>query len=60
MTNCQIKCNFLPMKTSDGVFNPNVTTDLFMKICTGLDCNLNDICETVSINEKQEKFDANR
>ncbi|WP_367293140.1 hypothetical protein [Lacticaseibacillus paracasei] len=31
-----------------------------MKICTGLDCNLNDICETVSINEKQEKFDANR
>ncbi|RDV41624.1 hypothetical protein DQM07_07505 [Lacticaseibacillus paracasei subsp. paracasei] len=41
-------------------FNPNVTTDLLMKICTGLDCNLNDICETVSINEKQEKFDANR
>ncbi|MCB5223320.1 hypothetical protein LH434_17005 [Lactiplantibacillus pentosus] len=23
-----------------------------MKICTGLDCNLNDICETVPINEE--------
>ena len=22
MTNCQLKCNFLPMKTSDGVFQP--------------------------------------
>ena len=32
--------------------NANVTTDLLMKICTGLDCNLNDICETVSINEE--------
>lgn len=32
--------------------NANVTTDLLMKICTGLDCNLNDICETVPINEE--------
>ena len=38
----------------------NVTTDLLMKICTGLDCNLNDICETVPINDEQEKFHANR
>lgn len=30
----------------------NVTTDLLMKIRTGLDCNLNDICETVPINEE--------
>lgn len=37
----------------------NVTTDLLMKIYTGLDCNLNDICETVPINEEQEKFHAN-
>ena len=22
VTNCQLKCNFLPMKTSDGVFQP--------------------------------------
>ncbi|WP_262336539.1 helix-turn-helix domain-containing protein [Limosilactobacillus fermentum] len=30
----------------------NVTTDLLMKICTGLDCKLNDICETVPNNEE--------
>ncbi len=24
----------------------NVTTDLLMKICSGLNCNLSDICET--------------
>lgn len=28
----------------------NVTTDLLMKICSGLNCNLADICETVRIN----------
>ncbi len=28
----------------------NVTTDLLMKICSGLNCNLDDICETVRIN----------
>ncbi|WP_436705635.1 helix-turn-helix domain-containing protein [Lactiplantibacillus argentoratensis] len=34
------------------ILNLDVTTDLLMKICTGLDCNLNDICETVPINEE--------
>lgn len=27
----------------------NVTTDLLMKICSGLNCNLTDICETVRV-----------
>ena len=27
----------------------NVTTDLLMKICSGLNCNLDDICETIRI-----------
>lgn len=30
--------------------NANVTTDLLMKICSGLNCNLADICETERIN----------
>lgn len=28
----------------------NVTTDLLMKICSGLNCNLTDICEIERIN----------
>ena len=28
----------------------SVTTDLLMKICSGLNCNLTDICETERIN----------
>ncbi|MCT3556991.1 hypothetical protein EFR93_03535 [Lentilactobacillus buchneri] len=44
------ECLLKPVSNID--FNPNVTTDLLMKICTGLDCNLNDICETVPINEE--------
>lgn len=31
--------------------NANVTTNLLMKICSGLSCSLSDICETVPIDE---------
>lgn len=30
----------------------NATTDFLMKICSGLDCNLFDIFETVPVNEQ--------
>ena len=56
----QTKCDISAASVAKLGKDANVTTDLLMKICTGLDGNLNDICEAVSINEKQEKFDANR
>lgn len=45
--NCDISAASIAKLGKDA----NVTTDLLMKICSGLDCNLSDICETVSIDE---------
>lgn len=48
----QTKCDISAASVAKLGKDANVTTDLLMKICTGLECNLNDICETVSINEE--------
>ncbi|MCI1481934.1 MAG: helix-turn-helix transcriptional regulator [Lactobacillus sp.] len=49
----QTECDISAASVAKLGKNANVTTDdLLMKICTGLDCNLNDICETVPINEE--------
>ena len=48
LTECDISAASVAKLGKDA----NVTTNLLMKICTGLDCNLNDICETVPINEE--------
>ncbi|GEO48610.1 hypothetical protein LKI01_26090 [Companilactobacillus paralimentarius] len=34
LTNCQIKCNFLPKKTSDGVFQPKTLRGRLFKSLT--------------------------
>lgn len=46
----QTECDISAASVAKLGKDANVTTDLLMKICTGLDCNLNDICETVPIN----------
>lgn len=48
----QTECDISAASVAKLVKDANVTTDLLMKICTGLDCNLNDICEIVPINEE--------
>ncbi|MGZ7863573.1 helix-turn-helix domain-containing protein [Ligilactobacillus salivarius] len=47
----QVKCDISAASIAKLGKDANVTTDLLMKICSGLDCNLSDICETVSIDE---------
>ena len=56
----QAKCDISAASIAKLGKDANVTTDLLMKICSGLDCNLADICETVSIDEHQEIKDENR
>lgn len=56
----QAKCDISAASIAKLGKDANVTTNLLMKICSGLDCNLSDICETVSIDEHQEDKDENR
>ena len=48
----QTECDISSASVAKLGKDANVTTDLLMNICTGLDCNLNDICEIVPINEE--------
>ncbi|MCT2894119.1 helix-turn-helix domain-containing protein [Lacticaseibacillus paracasei] len=48
--NLQKKCDISAASIAKLGKDANATTDLLMKICSGLNCNPADICETERIN----------